>query len=844
MNPEQYRRVAELFYQVMERPEPERQRFAEELCGSDHETRSFLLKLIRSAAPSRLTTDTPIQQFEDDDGYSPSFLPNEILLDRFRIVRFLGRGGMGEVYEADDAETGRVALKTIRPEIAGESHILERFRHEVQCARKVTGPHVCRIHEFFTLPAANGRPATAFLTMEFLEGITLADRIDSGVPLSIQEAEKVALEICRGLQTIHDVDIVHRDLKTRNIMLALRKRGAEAVLMDFGLARETSPVALAAAPGGSGSTVPGTIVGTPEYMAPEQFQAGKLTPATDIYALGVVLYEMATGKLPFQAPTPVAAAVQRAKPLKPVSSFRKDLPHRWETTIERCLRYAPEERFQSAEEVARVLQQKWQPGTLLITRRGWIPAAVGGAAITAMALLSEEPLQRMLHPVPKPRRVALIAGAAQGASPEDVSLLSSVVDSVAYALTRAEQVERDLFVLPPRAARQQKAVTAPEIVGLFGVNLLLRITASWTSNAFHAGIELVRASNNSRIRHTTLVCEAATLYRLPALMAREASHILGLAENIDDSQPSAPKTTNPEAYAAYERARGLLALNGFPNIDKAIAELQKAVDLDPQFAEAWAALGQAYVSRYTVTRDASALEIAERDVDRAVSLSPGLPNADTVRASIDLARGNYERAVRELQGAARLDPENSDVLLTLANTYGTWGKLDQADRVFEKLLQMYPNDWIPLNDWGSLYYQRSNYARAAQLFRQATLVNPQAALPWRNLGAVYLVTEHMDEALRALDQSIALLPSGEAYANRGTALFWLGKYHEAAKAYKLAVDLNPNRYVLWRNLGDAYQQLGETSAGREAWQKARPTRAGCPRRELDKQERPSELCGV
>jgi tetratricopeptide (TPR) repeat protein len=311
-----------------------------------------LLDMLRSDAQPTDSMDQPVVRLEPSE-YRPDFLPGEVLLDRFRIVRFLGHGGMGEVYEADDSETGRIALKTIRAEIANHPKILALFRHEVQCARRVTGRNVCRIYELFQLPASAGRPATVFLTMEFLEGVTLSDHIGTGKALSIEEAEKIAFQICQGLQSIHEAEIIHRDLKSRNIMLAKRKRETEAVLMDFGLARE-SDAASAMTVGASAST-PGAVVGTVQYMSPEQFLGGPVTPATDIYALGVVLYEMGTGRLPFEASTPLGAAVERAKPLAPVSSIRQGAPHRWDNTIARCLQFQPEERFQSAAEVAKAL---------------------------------------------------------------------------------------------------------------------------------------------------------------------------------------------------------------------------------------------------------------------------------------------------------------------------------------------------------------------------------------------------------------------------------------------------------------------------------------------------------
>ena len=346
MTPRRYQKLDQFFQQVMDAPSGERGALARELCNDDPILLSELLALVHSAeAESTSPIDVPFIRLAD--GNLPAFAPGEILFDRFRIIRFLGRGGMGEVYEADDPETGRVALKTIRPEIAQHPNALARFRQEVQLARKVSGPSVCRIHEILSVAATPGRPALVFLTMEFLPGTTLADRLNAG-PLPMAEAEKIALQICRGLQTIHEAGIIHRDLKGRNIMLAERRQGSEAVLMDFGLAREFEATAAAA---GSAVTTPGAVAGTLPNMAPEQFSGGTLSPATDIYALGIILYELVTGRHPFESSIPLAAAVERGKRLDPVSTIRRGVPSHWDRTIARCLRYKPEERFQTAREV-------------------------------------------------------------------------------------------------------------------------------------------------------------------------------------------------------------------------------------------------------------------------------------------------------------------------------------------------------------------------------------------------------------------------------------------------------------------------------------------------------------
>lgn len=286
------------------------------------------------------------------------FDPGELILNRFRVVRLIGRGGMGEVYEAEDLELGRIALKTIRPDFSISPHAFDRFRSEIQLARKVGGPQVCRIHELFLIPAVGSHPATALLTMEYLDGITLSEHLRRFGLLAHRQALSLARDICEGLRLVHEQGIVHRDLKCANIMLCPRGGTTRAILMDFGLAwrdaraESSHPQDSTAAINAEES---GALVGTTAYMAPEQFEGKPVSAATDIYALGVVLYEMLTGLRPYEAATPVGAAIRRAQPPPPVSSLQRNLPRSWDRVIRRCLEYDPAHRYASASDVERAL---------------------------------------------------------------------------------------------------------------------------------------------------------------------------------------------------------------------------------------------------------------------------------------------------------------------------------------------------------------------------------------------------------------------------------------------------------------------------------------------------------
>jgi serine/threonine protein kinase len=285
----------------------------------------------------------------------------EVLAGRYRIVRQLGNGGMGEVFEAEDLELRTaIALKTIRSDIAGGSDALERFKREVHLARQVTHPNVCRIFDLGCHVADSGGTSgikTWFLTMELLSGPTLSEAIARGGPMTAKDALLIVKQLAAGLNAAHGVGIVHRDFKSANVILVSQEAGGarapQAKITDFGLARafagsESAMTTL---------TGSGALAGTPAYMAPEQVEGSETTARTDIYALGIVMYEMRTGTLPFTGPTPWAVAVKRLKesPASPRVHV-PDIEVRWETAILRCLEKNPADRFGSAVDVISALE--------------------------------------------------------------------------------------------------------------------------------------------------------------------------------------------------------------------------------------------------------------------------------------------------------------------------------------------------------------------------------------------------------------------------------------------------------------------------------------------------------
>jgi hypothetical protein len=291
-----------------------------------------------------------------------SFVQGDLVAGRYRVARFVAQGGMGEVYEAEDEHLGvLVALKTVKPEVARDGRTIARFKREIRLARQVTHPNVCRTFDLGLHEGADGLNIP-FLTMELLAGETLGRRLRQKGRMTADEALPIARQMASALDAAHKVGIVHRDFKSDNVVLMqptqvdAGKGDVRAVVTDFGLARATLTGTLTPS-----LSATGIVIGTPEYMAPEQVEGRDVTAAADIYSLGIVLFEMVTGRLPFtqtssQPNAPLEVAVKRLT--VPAPSPRDEVPDldlRWERTILRCLERKPEDRFATAEEVGRAL---------------------------------------------------------------------------------------------------------------------------------------------------------------------------------------------------------------------------------------------------------------------------------------------------------------------------------------------------------------------------------------------------------------------------------------------------------------------------------------------------------
>jgi len=660
MTPELWQRLKPLYNNAIELQEPRRAQFIAEACGTDAELREALESLLGAADRST----EPGQCFLNiKDVLRPadkSFFDNEIILGRFQIIRHLGTGGMGEVYEAKDLELGRIALKTIRLQIASSPRAFERFRQEVVLARKVSGPEVCRIHELFLLPATTSRPATAFLTMEYLAGIPLSEKLLKDGTLPLKETLRIALDICEGLQLIHQQGIVHRDLKPSNIMLCERNGLSHAVLMDFGLAlaapldcsdpKDETSSALSA------RTITGSVAGTPAYMAPEQFEGKPLTPATDIFALGVVLYQLFTCRHPYPVNTPAGVAMRRLKRPWLPSTIRSELPRHWDRVIERCLEDEPSERFQTAEQVAKALKASPYSLENLRKDRPWVLRVAGALALAVIGwgLLHWWQSRQYYHPAAEELHwyEAGVASLREGSylkATKELERAAQKNNRFAMAHARLAEAWSDLD-LDGTAQREMLIATAQERHLQPLDRMYLDAIRATLTHDYDGAVVLYR-----RI-----------LDRLPD-SERAAGHVdLGMAyERAGDPKLALQNyeegsRLDKDNAAAYLHAAVLESRsNDFPQADQAFshAESIMTAEMDQE------GLANLDYERGYAANVSGHLDQAEQFQQRSLKEAEVIPNTQLeIRALIQLssvaARQNPEKAVEFAQQAIHLARDN------------------------------------------------------------------------------------------------------------------------------------------------------------------------------------------
>lgn len=767
-------------------------------------------------SPTRSNDDiSTAGQPSDRQRLSLTFRIGEIVSGRYRITRFIAQGGMGEVYEAEDQELGeRIALKTIRPQIAGNARTMERFRREVQLARKVTHRNVCRI--FDVDHHQRGNEDVAFLTMELLKGDSLARIIRSAGRMTTEQALPIVKQMAAALEAAHHVGIIHRDFKSGNVLMVKEEEQVRAVVTDFGLARSSSSSDAASL---SGS---GEIVGTPAYMAPEQIQGEAITPAVDIYALGVVMYEMVTGRLPFSGNTPVAIALKRLqeRPSSPREHVA-GLDRKWESTILRCLEKDPARRFQGVNEVLNALEDETIPAHSGRRLAATVTLAVTLLAVITMAVwrfvpehrTSAKPVLSPAAPV-KMRRSVAVLGFKNLTGQPDAAWISTALSEM---LTSELGAGESLRTIPgENVARIKGDLDLPDAESFAG-DTLKRIRSSLGADYVVFGSYLVEGDATSGRIRLDLRLEDASAGELIATMSETEpkQNLLNLvsqagaqlrqklgAEELTQTQvleARASKPSNSEATRLY--AEGLSNLRRF-NYVQARDLFQQAIAADSKFALSHSALSRAWSSLGYASN-------AAEETKKALDLSAGMSREDRLWMEAQLQGG--AQAIENYRALFRFYPDNLEYGLGLAGALADDGKGKEALATIETLRKL-PR---PLSDDARIDFQEEaaflslpDYKRA-QIAAQKTIAkaqqqeSPVIEAQARMMQADILTSlNRAEESKATLDRAREIFVkvgdrSGEADAIRYEA--YMGR---AKKDFPEALKMYQDCLAIYRQIGN------------------------------------------
>jgi serine/threonine-protein kinase len=842
MTPERWAQIKDVFNAAVEQPPSNRLSAVAELCQGDSELENEVQRLLAQHDQMGGFLESDSLGNPALDG--PRLNKGEVLAARYRIIELLGSGGMGEVYEVEDQELGeRVALKVIRHDIPFQSGILDRLRREVQLARRVTHPNVCRVfdlghhqqegHEFI------------FLTMELIKGETLSDRLKRDGKIAPAEALVIANQLCDALDAAHQAGILHRDFKPGNVMLiALPKSaggpkaetsakqtrsGASAsgdqlrvVVTDFGIARLMRPIDEPLGSGTTATVTGGMIVGTPAYMSPEQLLGEKLTPASDIYSLGLVLYEMVTGSRPFQGDSSWTETLKRlsAVPIAPVSIV-PELGQRWNLTLLRCLERDPERRFSSAREVADCLS-----GRRSLASPFSRPITVAIACCLLLLAAAGFMFRNRIWPpgLPNEKHVAVFPFSLAGADQANQATAYELSESLTDNLSRVQASEHSLWVVPWTEVRNQKPQDAGRAASSLGVNLVLLGELHRDSTGVSLHLDLQDANSLRRLRSETIDIPAAQVLTIEDKLLQAVAGLLQI--RVPDAMLHhlpVDETAEPGAYEYYQQGRGYL-VHWSPaspeELDGAIALLQKAIEKDPNFALAYANLGYAYASKFHLDHDEKWLQQAKQACARALALNDKLAYAHWAQGVLDQERGDLDAAISQLEQALQLDPTSDTILRSLARVYDRSGRLFQAESLLKEAIKHAPGNFSNYVNLGLFYYRHAEYAQAEPLFRTAAELAPNNPLAFYDLGGIYLAEGKYNDAEAVLTRAIAIKPSAGAYSNLGTVRQYQGRYADAAVMFQKATELLPADDRLWYNLGNASGLAGNKAGADQAYAKA------------------------
>jgi eukaryotic-like serine/threonine-protein kinase len=748
---------------------------------------------------------------------------------RFDIQLRLGAGGMGEVYRAQDTKLHRmVAIKRIFSSGNATHEDIARLLREGQRASSLNHPNIAAIYDVLE------DRGEVLLVMEYVEGTTLRDRLAE--PGTIEQFLGIAIQCADALAAAHEKKILHSDVKPENIMLT---PSGQVKLLDFGVARRL---------GSPGDTTAGSLLslgalapvgGTPAYMPPEVLLGGLPDARSDIFGLGLVMYEMFTGTHPFRRPTettPVPLRILQEEAIA-ANKINPAVPENLARVVAKCMAKDPAQRYDSAKDLVddlRAVERGSKPKVALRAatdnRKKLAWAALSIVVLLLAIGFSFSPMRSritsLLHrsgaaTVGEQETLAVLPVQVAGEDAKLQAFASGLGESVSSKLSQLSE-SHSLGVVSPSQVRDKKVSTAQDGYRQFGANLAVQMSLQEAGDLRRVSYALVDGRTGKTVSGNTITAPISDPFRLQDEVAAGVVQALKIRLRPDEQTAiSAHGTDQPAAYGYYLQARGYLQDYSVrpEHIDDAMVMLEQAIKADPNFGLAYATRGEAKWDRYQTSKDSKWVAAAQTDCSKAIELANAGAEGHVCLGLLDGGTGENDRAVVEFQRALQLDSTSDEAYVGLARAYTALNKLDDAEKTYQRLIALRPNYYRGYNMLASFYLQQAQYEKAAQIYQQAIRLAPENSQLYYNLGGTYLFLGRDNEAISALQQSIKIRPTAGAYSNLGTAMFRVRRFGDAANNYIEALKLDNNRFDIWGNLADAYFFNGQHEQAMKAYEK-------------------------
>lgn len=758
---------------------------------------------------------------------------------RFVILKILGAGGMGEVYQAKDTKLRRVvAIKRMSPRLQQDDADRRKFLREAQQASALNHPNVAGIYDVIE----DG--GEILLIMEFVEGTPLRSKMHIG--FGNDEFFELAIQVLEGLNAAHEKGILHSDIKPENIMLT---PAGNAKILDFGVARRFS---LGNNESITVETFTGNISGTPAYMAPEILLQKPYDGRADLFSMGLVCYEMLGGRQPFETDS-IAGTMASVLHTEPPSldELNPKVSPAVAAIVRTMLEKNPAQRYASARDVLidlrRVRQgekpvfakavvpeikhdEKPKQTALGFSKKVPIMIAVAVAVILVALLLARGVFHR--GPIesstdvgqPAGERAATLVVLPFDAISDDAKLTAfgdGLVDTLTAKLTQLGD-NHSLQVVSAGEIRQKNVASLAQARQEFGADTGLHIGLQRSGALVRVTYSLSDAKTGKVFKAGTVDAPVTDPFAIEDQVATAVAAAIGLELRADETRDLAfHGTTMPDAYNYYTQARGYLQdATKTANAESAIILLEQALKVDPNYGRAEADLGSAYWAKYTASKDKSLIAKSRQACSRAIELGNAGAAGHVCLGTIASGTGKYEEAVTQFQRAVQLEPSNVDAYIGLGGAFEHLSKTADAESTYKKIVQLRPKYWRGYNLLGAFYLRQAQYDDAARMFQKVVELTPESFRGYANMGATLLYEAKYTEAIPPLEQSLAIHATADTYSNLGTAYYYQHRFKEAAQTYEKTVQLNDKDYTNWGNLGEADYLSGERPKAEAAFRKA------------------------